>query len=177
MFVVLKPVHYVNHEEVVDVSEVALFLGPTFVVTVRHGETDALRRVRGELDHGTPGAPDFGAASVLYRVADVIVDEYGRAIAHIDLDVDDIETQVFGPGEDDHAERIYKIKREVAEFRRAVAPLVGALASLVNGDVPHIPQAAHSHFRDVLDHAISAAERVEALDRLLTDILRPTWRG
>ena len=172
VFVVLKPVHYVDHEEVVDVSEIALFLGPTFVVTVRHGETDALRRVRGELDRETRGSPDFGPTSVLYRVADLIVDEYERAIAYIDVDVDDIETQVFGPGEDDHAERIYMLKREVGEFRRAVAPLVGALESLVNGDVPYIPEAAHSYFRDVLDHAIRAVDRVEALDRLLTDVLQ-----
>ena len=46
VFLVLKPVRYVDHEEVVDVSEIALFLGPKFVVTVRHGHSDVLLRVR-----------------------------------------------------------------------------------------------------------------------------------
>lgn len=172
VFVVLKPAHYVDHDEVVEVAEIALFLGPDFVVTVRHGDTDVLRRVRAELDRDAPGFPDFGAASVLYRVADLVVDEYERAAALIDVDVDDIESQVFGPGEDDHSERIYNLKREVAEFRRAVAPLAHAVDAMVQGRVPHVPEAARGHFRDVLDHATRATERVETHDRLLTDILQ-----
>jgi magnesium transporter len=38
VFVVLKPVHYIDHDEVVHVTERAIFLGPKFVVvTVQHG--------------------------------------------------------------------------------------------------------------------------------------------
>src|SRR4051812_18825892 len=52
LFVVLKPVRYVDHEEVVEIAEIAMFLGPNFVVTVRHGDSDVLRQVRAELDAG-----------------------------------------------------------------------------------------------------------------------------
>ena len=64
VFVVLKPVDYIDHEEIVTVSEIAMFIGPHFVVTVRHGENDVLRRVRQELDTGAAGALEFGPASV-----------------------------------------------------------------------------------------------------------------
>jgi magnesium transporter len=54
-------------------------------------------------------------------------------------DVDDIEPQVFSSTEaGDHSERIYKLKREIADFRRAVLPLTTPLEWLAEGDVPSI---------------------------------------
>ena len=173
VFAVLKPVRYVDHVEVVDVAEVALFLGASFVVTVRHGSTEVLHQVRRELDAGVTGARvEFGAASVLYRAADLIVDGYEHAIELIDEDVDEIEAQVFGPGGDDHAERIYKLKSEVAELRRAVVPLGRALDRIVTDGVLHIPAEAAPYFRDVHDHVLRASDAIELVERQLADVLQ-----
>jgi magnesium transporter len=173
LFVVLKPVRYVDHEEVVDVSELAIFLGPNFVVTVRHGESDVLRRVREELDRGNSKLLDHGPTGVLYRTADLVVDGYEEAIDYINDDVDQIETQVFGsPDAADHSERIYKLKREIAEFRRAVLPLANPLHRLAEDSVPGIDAAAAPYFRDVHDHVLRAADAIEGHDRLLSDVLQ-----
>lgn len=172
VFVVLKPVHYVNHDEVVDVSEIAFFLGPNFVVTVRHGETDVLRQVRSELDAGSSDGAAYGTSAVLYRAADLVVDNYELAIAHINDDVDEIETQVFSADDDDHSERIYKLKREIAEFRRAVNPLIEPLERLASTQVPHIDPATAPYFRDVLDHVRRASDAIDGHDRLLSDVLQ-----
>jgi magnesium transporter len=173
VFVVLKPVRYVDHVEVVDVTELAIFLGPRFVVTVRHGESDVLHRVRKELDRGNSKLLEHGPTGVLYRTADLVVDGYEEAIDYINSDVDDIETQVFGSDEPgDHAQRIYKLKREIAEFRRAVLPLATPLQRLSEGDVPGVDEAAAPYFRDVHDHVLRAADAIEGHDRLLSDILQ-----
>ncbi|HMJ77460.1 MAG TPA: magnesium and cobalt transport protein CorA [Iamia sp.] len=171
VFVVLKPVDYIDHEEIVEVSEMALFVGPTFVVTVRHGESTVLGRVRAELDDGF-GTLACNPSTVLYRAADLVVDGYEEVIELVDDDVDEIEAQVFGSGEADHSERIYKLKREIAEFRRSVVPLAPALERLAKGAVPGIdPALAHS-FRDVHDHLMRAGDAIEGHDRLLTDVLQ-----
>jgi magnesium transporter len=173
LFAVLKPVHYLDAEEVVDVSEVAVFLGPHYVITVRHGRSDVLAAVRGELDGGAhPLLTDFGPALVLYRAADLVVDEYERVLEAIRADVDEIEEQVFGAGEDDHAQRIYKLKREVAEFRRALVPLAWPFERLATAAVGHVPDSTAHHFRDVHDHVLRATDQLEAIDRLLTDVLQ-----
>lgn len=67
VFAVLKPVRYVDSNEVVEVAEVAIFVGEHFVVTVRHGDTDVLRQVRAELDSGAGDLPARGPLGVLYR--------------------------------------------------------------------------------------------------------------
>jgi magnesium transporter len=113
-----------------------------------------------------------GPASVLYRAADLVVDDYERVIEFINEDVDDIEAQVFGDGEEDHAQRIYMLKREVAEFRRAVAPLAPALEKLAAGTVRGIDPGTAESFRDVHDHLLRAADAIEGHDRLLTDVLQ-----
>ncbi|GIG29740.1 magnesium and cobalt transport protein CorA [Cellulomonas marina] len=183
-FVVLKPVRYVDHEEVVDVGELALFLTAHAVVTVRHGAfvADAMTQVRAELDaRGTGGddgggddddLPLFGPATVLYRVADRIVDGYEDVVAALEVDVDEIEEAVFGPDGEDRSARIYALKKEVAEFRRAVLPLVRPLERLADAEVPHVPDAARPWFRDVHDHLLRAVEALEVVDRQLTDVLQ-----
>ncbi|WP_225755323.1 magnesium and cobalt transport protein CorA [Actinotalea sp. Marseille-Q4924] len=173
LFAVLKPVRYIDSEEVVEVSEVAIFLGPHFVITVRHGHSDVLTAVRAELDGGAhPLLTDFGPSLVLYRAADLVVDGYERVLEAIGADVDEIEEEVFGAGEDDHAERIYKLKREVAEFRRAVVPLAWPFERLATAAVGHVPDSTAHHFRDIHDHVLRATDQLEAIDRLLTDVLQ-----
>ena len=171
VFAVLKPVRYVDHDEIVEVGEIAIFVGRNFVVTVRHGDSLVLRQVRRELDAGSDLLV-HGPTSVLYRAADLVVDGYEQALVSIDEDVDEIENQVFGGDGHDHAERIYKLKREIAEFRRAVLPLAMPLHRLLEGTVPGIDAAAAPFFRDVHDHLLRAADAIEGHDRLLTDVLQ-----
>ena len=179
VFVVLKPVRYLDRDEVVDISEIAMFLGPHFIVTVRHGDSGVLRQVRRELDALRDTEPETGdvalaagQSAVLYRAADLVVDGYEQVIENINVDVDEIEAQVFGPGGDDHAERIYKLKQEVAEFRRAVQPLARPLEQLMSVDVPHVPQQLAPYFRDVHDHVLRTADAIDGLDRQLNDVLQ-----
>ena len=172
VFMVLKPVRYVDHEEVVDVSEIAMFLGPNFVVTVRHGHSDVLRKVRAEFDGAGSALVSHGPKAVLYRTADLVVDGYELAVTSITEDIDEIESQVFGADEEDHAERIYKLKREVAEFRRAVLPLATPLQRLADGLIPGVDKEVAPYFRDVHDHALRAADAIEGHDRLLSDVLQ-----
>ena len=172
VFVVLKPVDYVDHDEVVVVSEIAIFLGEGFVVTVRHGPNTVLTRVRSELDAGPADLLASGPTAVLYRAADLVVDGYEATMHSIDVDVDEIEAQVFSDDEGDNARRIYQLKREMAEFRRSVLPLGPPLQRLTNGAVPGVDEAMRPYFRDVHDHVLRTADAIEAHERLLTDVLQ-----
>ena len=172
VFAVLKPVRYVDSNEVVEVAEVAIFVGEHFVVTVRHGDSHVLRQVRAELDSGAGDLPARGPLGVLYRAADLVVDQYEDAVEGINEDVDEIESQVFSGADEDYSERIYKLKREVAEFRRAALPLAVPLERLAEQRVPGVTARSAPYFRDVHDHLLRATDAVETFDRLLTDVLQ-----
>src|SRR4051794_3990059 len=111
VFMVVKTVRYIDATELIETGEIALFLGPQFIVSVRHGEGSPLAGVRHRLE-GSEVLVKCGPSAVLHAICDKVVDDYTDVCVELQLDIDDIEEQVFGEGRDNHAERIYKLKRE-----------------------------------------------------------------
>ena len=170
LFVVLKTVRYIDHDEVIHTGELELFLGPDFIVTVRHGDASGLAAIRDDLT-ARPKLLSIGAASVLYAVVDRVVDGYAPAAAAVEDDIDEIEDQVFDDSRQQPTQRIYKLKREVLSFRRAVEPLVPVTAALAAGQVDCLDPGTSAYFRDVHDHVVRAAESVAGMDTLLDSVL------
>lgn len=173
LFVVLKPVAYHLDSDTVTTDEVMVFIGDSFVVTVRHGENAPLHAVRMRLE-AEPQVLKHGPTAVLYAVSDSIVDHYMDVAAELQVDLEELEAAVFAPegaGTRHTAARIYTFKRQILEFRRATAPLAGPMERLAGGSVPFVHEHARPFFRDVDDHLTRASEQVEGLDRLLSDIL------
>jgi magnesium transporter len=169
LFVVFKPARYVDSDEVIEVDQIMVFVGADFVVTVRHGASAALSDVRRGLENN-PERLSWGPGSILYAIADKIVDDYGAVMLGLDNDIDEIEQQVFSGPKPTHLERIFKLKREVLDFRRAVDPLEPALAELAGGAKP-IDERSTDYFRDVHDHLLRVSEHIAGLDALLGSAL------
>jgi magnesium transporter len=191
LFVVLKPLRYIDETSQVETGELMLFVGDHFVVTVRRGDAGPLAAVRRHLD-GDRKRLAHGPASVLYAVMDAVVDAYLEIDREIGHDLEQMEESVFAAevaieaettgaavstqpaprrSESADARRIYLLKREVLEVRRAVLPASDAAGVLASRPVPHVPAAARPFFRDVADHLLRITDHLESYDRLLTDIL------
>ena len=171
IFVVLKTLRYIEETSDVETGEVMMFVGNRFVVTVRYGEASPLAGVRARLE-GDPALLRHGEIAVLHAVMDSIVDNYVSIDAELQNDLEDIEQSVFRGANTVSSATIYKLKREVLEFRRAAAPLAAPLRMLHDGSRSPLPQKeVRLLFRDVADHLLRVIDHVESYDRLLTDIL------
>ncbi|MEV6125080.1 magnesium and cobalt transport protein CorA [Streptomyces sp. SID8352] len=178
LFAVLKPVVYEPESDVVSSGELMIFLGDGFVVVVRHGGGSPLRAVRQRLER-EPHLLGKGPTAVLYAIADATVDHYLAVASELHNDLEELEAEVFSPdggGSRTTASRIYTFKRQVLEFRRSTGPLAPPLARLAGtgafgSGVPFVNDRARPFFRDVNDHLTRVNESVEALDRLVSDIL------
>ncbi|MET7620733.1 magnesium/cobalt transporter CorA [Streptomyces sp. NPDC005408] len=173
LFVVLKPVVYDPASDTVTTDELMVFIGDSFVVTVRHGESAPLHAVRLRLE-AEPEVLKHGPTAVLYAISDAVVDHYIDVAAELQVDLEELETEVFAPSGGDSrnsAVRIYTFKRQVLEFRRAAAPLAAPMARLASMGVPFVHEHSQPFFRDVNDHLTRANEQVDGLDRLLSDVL------
>ena len=172
LFAVLKTVRYMDSEEMIEVGEVMVFIGPKFAVTVRHGAGSPLSDVRRDLEEH-PDLLGIGPSAVLYGVADRVVDDYAVAIDALTLDIDALEAEVFSSEIHNAAERIYKLKREVIEFKRAVAGLRVPMERLATkqAGLPLDPRTAE-YFRDVHDHLVRDTEQVQVFDEMLTGVLQ-----
>jgi magnesium transporter len=171
LFVVLKTLRYIEASSDIETGEVMVFTGDRFVVTVRRGEGNPLAGVRARLEHDEERLA-LGPVSVLHAVMDSVVDNYVLVDREVGIDLDTIEAQVFSEDTTADAKAIYRLKREVLEFRRASWPLADDLAHFMErGAGRHLPADLKHLFRDVGDHLRQVNDHVETYDRLLTDVL------
>ncbi|MET9622350.1 magnesium and cobalt transport protein CorA [Streptomyces sp. NPDC006464] len=169
--VALKTLWYVEREAAVETGEMMLFVGPRYVLTVRHGAADPAAEAARRLD-AEPAMLRHGPLSVLHAVLDVVVDAYGEAAEAVRAELDRLEDRVFSSSRVDHTEHIYSLKREVREFRDAVQPLVPVLPALLGGlGGGEGASTVQPYFRDVADHLDRTDAEVRTLDELLNSVL------
>jgi magnesium transporter len=170
LFVVLRAATYLDEAEEVEFGEIHVFIGPNFVLTVRHSRTPDLGVVRHRME-ASPELLALGAEAVLYAILDSVVDGYAPVVAGLDKDIDEIEAQVFR-GDPKVSRRIYELSTEVIEFQRSTRPLHGMLEALVAGFEKYATNdELQRYLRDVADHATTVTERVSGFRQNLSDIL------
>ncbi|MEU6081559.1 magnesium and cobalt transport protein CorA [Streptomyces sp. NPDC047108] len=183
LFTVFKTIHYVEHteltatSEVVETGEVMCFTGRNFIITVRHGGQGSLRALRHRLEDD-PELLAKGPSAVLHAIADQVVDGYIAVADAVQDDIDEVEIAVFsstpggGSARGADAGRIYQLKREVLEFKRAVSPLLRPMQLLSERPMRLVDPDIQKYFRDVADHLARVNEQVVAFDDLLNSILQ-----
>ncbi|MFD6431509.1 magnesium and cobalt transport protein CorA [Streptomyces venezuelae] len=170
LFVVLRAARYLDAPEEVDFGELHVFVGPDFVITVRHSAAPDLSGVRRRMEE-SPDLLKLGPEAVLYAILDAVVDGYVPVVAGVQNDIDEIETEVFR-GDPEVSRRIYELSREMVEFQRATRPLVSMLHSLMAGFAKYgTDEELQRYLRDVADHVTHTSERVDGFRQALADIL------
>ena len=167
LFLVLKTLWYVDEHDAVETGEINVFVGPDFVVTVRHGEGIDLSTARRDLERRAQ-VLEHGPMAVMYAICDRVVDEYEKVGAALEIDVDEVEESVFSPARTDDSVRIYTLKREIAEVRRAVMPLREPMRRFATGQMDGVDEETATYFRDVVDHLHRVTEVIDNLDGMLS---------
>ncbi|GII80676.1 magnesium transporter CorA [Sphaerisporangium rufum] len=175
LFVVLKTVAFLDHDEltasseIIATGEIMVFVGPDFVVTVRHGEHCPLAGVRRRLE-SKPKLLARGPSGVLHAIADHVVDRYLSVADLMQAELEEVEAAVFADVSSRDIGRIYQLKREMIEMKRAVTPLQTPLGALPQRRM--IPAEMREYFRDVVDHLSRVCEQVESSNELCNSILQ-----
>jgi len=171
LFFVLKPVGYIDPEEVIETGEILVFVNPAFVITVRHGRPSPLQAVRTRLD-SDPTLIAHGPGSVLYAILDHVVDGYEPVVEGVGADIQQIEEQVFSADRRTNpAERIYRLESEVLDFDRAVTPLASAVDRLVRGNFALFDDELRRYLHDVHDHLLRIVPQIQGFRELLSTAL------
>lgn len=170
LFIVLKPVRYVDSESLLELGEIQLFVGRNFLVSVRHGAASALGGARQTIE-GRPDLLAEGPAAGLYAILDRVVDDYRTVVTELERHVNDVESEVLAPNPAGSAERIYTLRREVLEFYMATAPFVDPLDRLQRGTQPPVGPGIVPYMRDVHDHMLRVVADLHRYRELLTNAM------
>lgn len=165
IFMSIRTVEY--HDDNIETSEINMFLGENFLLTVRKGTGHDLRQVRKRAEANTEEL-EHGPIAALYAVVDSVVDDYERVAAELDQDIAELEASVFSAQRTSDSHRIYRLKRETLEFRRAVMPLREPVSRFATATMP---EEARPYFRDISDHLSRVSESIDSTDKLLDNAL------
>jgi magnesium transporter len=153
-------------------GEVAVFVGPNFVLSVRNRSQQHFLGVRERCER-EPELLARGSGFVLYALMDAVVDRYFPLLDALETDLEAIESQIFERGAArSNIERLYALKRRATALRHAVAPLLEVLSKLYGGRVPAVCQNMQEYFRDVHDHLVRINGSIDTMRDTIGDAIQ-----
>lgn len=150
--------HVDNH---VQFGETHVFVGPRFLVTVRHGASLTYTPVRQRLERD-PEMLANGPSVGLHAVLDFIVDNYQPIVSEFEAELDALEQDIFAETYSrDTIARLYQLRKELTRMRMAVTPMQDILSQLIRTPALGIPDVVKPYFRDVLDHVARVGDTID----------------
>lgn len=161
LFLVLHTANLVANRMVF--GETHIFLGPRFIITVRHGDTSSYKGVR-ERCESMPERLAKGPGYALYSLVDFIVDQYQPCLDELQQEFRELEQDLFQPAaRDDVLRDFYELKNELLLLHAAASPLIDICTRLLRFHGEIIPKESRIYYRDILDHV---ARITQANDRM-----------
>ncbi|MDX2299550.1 MAG: magnesium and cobalt transport protein CorA [Xanthomonadaceae bacterium] len=165
LFIVLHTAQAVNGE--IAFGETHTFLGPRYLLTVRHGASLSYAPARARCEQ-TPKRLSLGPSYGLYAVLDFIVDNLQPLTHEFQDELSALEADIFADTfRRETIERLYQLKGELTKMRLAVSPLQDILSQLVRLHPNLIRDETRLYFRDVFDHALRVNEAIDTLREMV----------
>jgi magnesium transporter len=155
-------------DEKIAFGETHIFMGPRYLVTLRHGASLSYAPVRARAEREKELlaiGPTYG----LYAVLDYIVDNYLPIVDEFRDRLNELEQDIFADTfRRDTVVRLYDLKRELTRMRLAVAPLQDITGQLTRVHTQLVGEEMRLYFRDVFDHTLRVNDAVDTLREMLT---------
>ena len=175
LFAVLRTAKINKTNQHTDFGETHFFVGPNFLITIRHGSSISYADVRTRCE-SMPHLLRKGQGFALYAVMDSIVDQYFPVVEELEEGLQKIEEKVFKEKPTRQTtEDIYQLKRELLDIKRAVSPLIDIASRLMRFDTALISEETQPYFRDIYDHALRINEMVDHTRELLNTALEANF--
>jgi len=166
LFVALHTAQLINGH--IEFGETHIFVGPNYLVTVRHGASLSYAPARARCER-EPELLGLGPSYALYAVLDFITDNFMPIVDEFQRELGALEKDIF---EDTFKRktihRLYELKRELVTMRLAISPLQDILNQLVRFHPNLIRDEVRPYFRDVFDHAVRVNEATDTMREMLT---------
>ena len=159
LFIVSHYLRFVKDD--IDVSQLSVFLGDGWVITVHKKDIPQLGAVEKKIMEKRPGAVSGGADALMYRIIDAIVDSYFPFLDKIEDLLEAMDEELMNRPEEDMIKRIHNVITDLQEIRRTLRPTKEAMNTLERLRSPLIGKDTNIYMRDVYDHVSSLQDELE----------------
>jgi magnesium transporter len=149
-------------------GETHLFVGPRYLVTLRHGASLSYAPVRARAER-EPALLALGPGYALYAVLDFIVDNFLPIVDEFRDQLNALEQDIFAETyKRDTVRKLYDLKRELTRMRLAVTPMQDITGQLTRVHMDLVGEEMRLYYRDVYDHVLRVNDAVDTLREMLT---------
>lgn len=170
LFFTLKMLYRINDTDI-DYEQISFVLGRNFLISFQEKEGDLFDgfRERIRLDQGKVRKKE--ADYLMYRLIDIIVDNYYNVLDRIGDMIEETEDSVYDNPTNETFHRIQLLKKELIYLRKALYPLREALGKVVKGESDFICDETLRYFADVYDHVAHLIDSLDTYKDLTSSLL------
>jgi magnesium transporter len=150
---------HLTYGEQVIASELDFVLSARFLLTVHDADWDP--RTTNHLRSGVAPVLRHGPDHLLWALAVDIVDSYFPFADRLGDAIDEVQDEVVRTASSKTVERLFRLKRELIEVRRAISPVREVFNQLTNRDTAMIDDEEVVYFRDIYDHIIRLTDELD----------------
>ena len=154
----------------INYGETHIFVGPSHIITVRHGSARAHTELRAQLE-ASPALLRHGVDYVLHAILDFVVDGYRPIVDEIEEAVLEMEQRALDTFlARKEIRRLFRLRRELLRFDRILGPMEEVAGRLERLDLPCVDAEVRPYFRDIRDHVRRVGSRVGTLRDTLSSV-------
>lgn len=170
LFFTLKMLYRIEGDTI-DYEQISFILGTNYLISFQEKEGDLFDsfRERIRLDQGK--VRKMHADYLMYRLIDIIVDNYYTVLDNIGTKIDEIEDCIYSDSAEEAFKKIQAIKKEIIFLRKAVYPLREALSKVSKGETSFVHDETLRYFSDVYDHTVHVIDSLETYKDLTSSLL------
>lgn len=166
LYIVLHSIVFDEKTSDLNTLELDIFLGSNYIVTHHDQAIDALDKVWSNIQR-EGFRLKRGSDNLLYRIVDEIATSYMAIVEQLDLQIDELEDDIFSDHHTDTLEQIFSLKRSVLHLRRILAHQREVLNKLARDQFQVIDASDQIYFRDVYDHMVRLYDITEGVRDLI----------
>lgn len=166
LFMVIHTAQMINGS--IEFGETHIFIGPRFLITVRHGASLSYAGPRARCEQN-PALMALGPSYALYAILDFIVDNYFPIVEEFKRELNELEQDIFAETyKKETIQHLYELKRELTTYRLAVSPTQDIVNQLMQYHPQLVKEEVRVYLRDVYDHVIRVTEATDTMREMLT---------
>lgn len=170
LFFTMKMLYRIE-ARVIDYEQISFVLGNNFLISFQEKEGDLFDgfrdRIRLDLGKVRKKTADY----LLYRLIDIIVDNYYNVLDKVGDLIEEIEEKVYEDPSNKTFYKIQSLKKELIYLRKALYPLREALSKIVKGESEFILEENMRYYSDVYDHVAHLIDSLDTYKDLISSLL------
>ncbi len=170
LFVTMKMLYRIDPGKII-YEQISFVLGKNYLLTFQEKEGDSFGPFRERIRLGLGQVRKKKADYLLYRLVDVIVDNYYTILDNIGQQIESTEEEVYNQPTTKEFQKIQKIKKELIFLRKALYPLRDAVSKLTKGESEFLDSDNNRYFMDVYDHIVQLINTLDTYRDLTTGLM------